>query len=79
MQAQRFGERPPGKEAGGEFRRSVFDGGDVADTFKQIVGNETNVKLAGLGLRDEEVAALGEDQGIDAGGNEIVEQMARVI
>lgn len=60
-------------------RRAMIEGGGIADAFKEVVGNETDVKLAGLGLRDEGVASLGDDQGVDAGGNEIVEQMGRVI
>ena len=60
-------------------RGSVIDGGGVADAFKQVVGNETDVKLTGVGLSDEGVAALGEDQGVDAGGDEVVEQMVCVM
>ena len=59
--------------------RTVLHSGSNADAFKQIVGNEPDVKLASLRLSDEGMAALGEDQGVDAGDDEIVEQMACVI
>lgn len=54
-------------------------GGSDANAFKQVSGNETNAKLAGVRLGDQGIAVLGENQGIDAGGDEIVEQIAGVI
>ena len=78
-QTQRRSEGPSGEEDGGMPRRSMIEGGGVADAFKEVVGTETEMKLAGLGLRDEGVAAFGDDQGVDPGGDEIVEQMGCVI
>ena len=56
-----------------------MDGGSDADTFKQVRRNETNAKVADVRLGDQGIAVLGENQGIDPGSNEIVEQIAGVI
>ena len=78
-QTKRRGEGPAGEEDGGVPCRTVLDGGGNADAVKHIVGNKPDVKLSGLGLSDEGVAALGEDQSVDTGGDEIVEQMAYIL
>lgn len=67
------------QQAGGVSRGSVIEGGGLADGLKQVVGNETDVKPAVAGLGDEAVAAFGKDQGVDAGGDQIVEQVADVL
>ena len=65
--------------AGGVSRGSVIQGGGLADAVEQVVGNETHVKPALAGLGDEEVAAFGKYQGVDAGGDEVVEQVVGVL
>lgn len=56
-----------------------MDGGGEADTFQQVIGNKPDAKLTSKSLGNQGMAVLGENQGIDTGGNEIVEQMARII
>ena len=42
-----------------------------SDGVEQIVGNKTDVKLEAVGLGNEDVATLGDDQCANAGGYEI--------
>lgn len=56
--------------------RLMTEGGGIADAIKQGVGSEADVKREGFGLCDEREATLGEDQRVDAGGDEIVKQVA---
>ena len=56
-----------------------MDGGGEADTFQQVIGNKPDAKLTSERLGNQGRAVLGENQGIDPGGDEIVEQIAGVI
>lgn len=56
-----------------------MQGGCDTDAFEQIVRDETDAKRASECLGDQGIAVLGENQGIDARGDEVVEQMACVI
>ena len=60
-------------------RGSAIQGGSDADTFEQVVGDKADAKPSGMSQRDQGMAVLGEDQGIDLCVGEIVEQMASVI
>jgi hypothetical protein len=77
--AECWGGWPSGEEAGGVARGAVIEGGGVKDGGEQVVGNEADVEVAGACQGDEDVTAFGEDQGVDAGGDEVVEQKTGVI
>lgn len=79
MRAQSRGEGPSRQQDGGKSRGSAIQGGSLADAFDQVVGNETHVKPTVVRLGDEAGVTFGKDQGVDAGGDQIVEQVACVL
>jgi len=60
-------------------RGSAIEGGGGTDAFEQFVRNDSDTKLSGKGLSDQRVTALGKDHGVDAGGDEVIEEMPGVI
>jgi hypothetical protein len=51
----------------------------VRTASEQVAGDETHGKLEGVGLGDEAMTALGEDEGGDAGGGEIGQKVVGVV
>lgn len=78
VHAERREEITVGEQEGGVLRRPVIEARGGANGLEQVAREEPHGKLQRVGLGEEAVAGLGEDQGVDAGGDEIGEQVVDV-